>query len=372
MRVLYFTSGFTPHDRRFLEGLARSEHTILYLPLLSGLPVGYRAKLPAEIQPFEPLMEAEKLAWFEYPQAMRRFGAFIRREQPDLVHAGPIQKCSAVAAMAGFHPLVNMSWGSDLLWETRKPPAALLARYALSKTDAFVGDCRAVAERAAYYGMDRERIVIFPWGINLDHFKPGHDETILQELDWGDAFVLLSTRSLEPFYGVDLIVRAFIRISPEVPSLRLLLLGEGSQKTHFQKMVRDAGLEERVHFAGTQSRADLPGFYRSADLYLSATKSDGSSVSLLEAMGCGLPSLVSDIPGNREWVVPGETGWLFQSGDPGSLMAALISILDDRGELAEVGQAARNVVEKRADWRANFPKLFDAYQLAQDFSGRGD
>jgi hypothetical protein len=53
-------------------------------------------------------------------------------------------------------------------------------------------------------------------------------------------------------------------------------------------------------------------------------------------------------------------------------VAALKAILDNRGKLAEVGEAARDIVEKRADWHANFPKLFDAYQIAQAYSGRSD
>ena len=62
--------------------------------------------------------------------------------------------------------------------------------------------------------------------------------------------------------------------------------------------------------------------YRAADLYLSASHSDGSSVSLMEALGCGLPVLVSDIPGNREWVTDGEQGWLFPDGDDAAAVAA--------------------------------------------------
>ena len=80
-------------------------------------------------------------------------------------------------------------------------------------------------------------------------------------------------------------------------------------------MVRESGLEDKVHFAGQVDYVDLPKYYRVAHLYLSASIVDGSSVSLLEAMSCGIPALVSDIPGNREWVVPGRNGWLFPTGD---------------------------------------------------------
>jgi glycosyltransferase involved in cell wall biosynthesis len=112
----------------------------------------------------------------------------------------------------------------------------------------------------------------------------------------------------------------------------------------------------------------LPRYYRSADLYISASHSDGTSISLLEAMACGRPVLVSDIPGNRAWVEPGVQGWWFLDGNLRSLADAFSEAYNQRQRLSEMGQAARRLAEEHADWPKNFNKLLDAYNLALNHS----
>jgi glycosyltransferase involved in cell wall biosynthesis len=124
---------------------------------------------------------------------------------------------------------------------------------------------------------------------------------------------------------------------------------------------------DRVYFPGQVNFAGLPGYYRSSSLYLSASHSDGTSISLLEALGCGCPVLVSDIPGNREWITPGKQGWLFADGDVDSLTRGLLEILKNRECLPQVSLAARELAEQRADWEVNFPKLLKAYAIAVDY-----
>jgi len=218
--------------------------------------------------------------------------------------------------------------------------------------------------------MSSERIVVFPWGVNLSQFNSQGSAKARQKLGWGPDFILLSARMWEPIYGVDLLVKAFVHAAQRLPSLRLIILGDGSQHTLIHGLVADAGLDGRVHFAGMVANASLPDYYRSADLYISASHSDGSSVSLLEAMACGLPSVVSNIPGNMEWVKHGETGWSFADGTIGELTKGIFTAVQYKDDLKSMGQMARDVVEVRADWNKNFPKMIEAYQLAIEYTNR--
>jgi glycosyltransferase involved in cell wall biosynthesis len=99
-----------------------------------------------------------------------------------------------------------------------------------------------------------------------------------------------------------------------------------------------------------------------ADMYVSASHIDGSSVSLMEALACGRPVLVSDIPGNREWVEPGVNGWLFSDGDVDDLAGKILLAAEKRQELASMSISARKIAEERADWERNFPVLLDTYE----------
>ena len=134
--------------------------------------------------------------------------------------------------------------------------------------------------------------------------------------------------------------------------------------------MEQAGLSDRAHVPGVVEPEELPAYYRAADLYVSASRSDGSSISLLEAMASGRPALVSDIPGNKEWVRSGENGWLFSDGDVEELATDLVKAASSRSELADMGAQARRIVEARGDWTSNFPKLLEAYQLAMSLPVR--
>ena len=207
-------------------------------------------------------------------------------------------------------------------------------------------------------------MVLFPWGVDLDQFSPGSGDILRERQGWQDAFVLLSLRSWEPVYGVDVIARAFVQAAQQEAGLRLLLLGGGSQAGRILEILQRGGVEERVFYGGQVNNSMLPEYYRAADLYLSASHSDGSSVSLMEALACGRPVLVSDIAGNREWLENNPGGWLFKDGDAEELAKGILNAYRNRSKLDEVGQSARMLAEERADWSQNFQKLLGAYDLA--------
>jgi glycosyltransferase involved in cell wall biosynthesis len=88
----------------------------------------------------------------------------------------------------------------------------------------------------------------------------------------------------------------------------------------------------------------------------------------MEALACGLPALVSDIAGNREWLEGSPAGWLFPDGDEAAVASGILDAYRLRGKLQEVRSAARELAEQRADWNVNFQRLLDAYELALQLS----
>ena len=144
----------------------------------------------------------------------------------------------------------------------------------------------------------------------------------------------------------------------------MTLLGGGSQGARIRQILHNGGVLDRAIFGGQISQNELPRWYHWADVYISPSHVDGSSVSLMEALACGLPCLVSDIPANKEWVTEGENGWLFSDGDADALAAKILQAMDQRKSLPEIGNAARTVAEERADWKKNSAKLMQAYQRA--------
>jgi len=320
-------------------------------------------KLPQGVTPLAYGLSGCPFSWYRsiaYRDAIRKRVVDIK---PDVIHAGPIQHVAFFAVLNKVAPVLTMSWGSDLLVSADSNPInRWITSYTLSHSAGFAGDCQPVKEKALAFGVLEEDIFLFPWGIDLERFSPVKTSPIRQKLNWQDQFIILSNRSWENLYGVDTVVKAFINASRHTPELRLLLLGSGSMEEQITQMIETSGVKDQVHIAGQISNDMLDDYYHAGDLYISASYSDGSSVSLMEALACGLPSLVSDIPGNREWVTENLEGWRFTPGDVDELTGKILEIYGSRDCLNQVKTAARCKAEAKADWSQNFQILLKAYQ----------
>ena len=373
MRILYFTRDYTTHDRRFLAALAHTGHQVYYLRLEQRGQQLEDRPLPPQVEIVHWAGGQRPARWQDGPRLLASLQRVIRKIKPDLVQAGPIQTCALLVALAGFRPLVSVSWGSDLLRDAgRNAWNRWATRYTLARSSVLVGDCNPVRQKAIAYGMRDQRIVTFPWGVDLQHFSPDGTSgagrppifSTSPSTPGSEPFTLLSTRGWEPVYGVDVIARGFVLAAREHPELQLLMLAGGSQAGLLRQIFQKGGVSGQVHFPGQVSQVELPHYYRNADLYLSASHSDGTSISLLEAMASGTPALVSDIPGNREWVQPGVQGWWFPDGDAEGLAAGVLQAIQQRANLAGMGRAARRLAQEKADWEKNFPQLLKAYEMA--------
>lgn len=344
MRILYASEQFGPHDRRFLAAIVEGGHEVLFLP--SSVPQGQ--DLPIGVELLEGHLKTA-----------------IARTKPALVLAGPLHTSAYQVAQCGFRPWVAMSWGSDILYMAQRNPfARRRVASALRAASVLIADCETVAAAAVAMRFPRERITVFPWGVDLARFSPSRgDDGLRQRLGWQDAFVLLHLRAWEPLYGSETVLRAFLALASKHPRLRLLMPGGGRLATRFAKLVEASGFADRVHFPGYLSQEQLPALYNAADLYISASHSDGSSVSFMEALASGLPALVSDIPGNREWVHPGAEGWLFPVGDAAALADKIVAAMN-APDLKELGHQARRTAEARADWSRNKLGLQRAFEMA--------
>lgn len=363
MRVLYFSDNTSDHNRRFLEKLAQAElDTWFFDPTSDCLPENWLPKGVHWIRPTQVLDRMAEPA--EFAQVLKQFRRLLREISPDLIHAGPTHNCGYVTALSGFHPWLLMSWGSDVLYEANRGDQWMQAtQAALMSADAFFCDCGAVRVRAReIVNIADYRIVQFPWGIRKGAYSPFGPLPAEFGREAGTQ-VILSTRSWEPIYGIQILLEAFRKAYRADARLRLLLLGDGSEARRVRQFVDDHGLGGAIHIPGKIGRPDMPKWFRAADIYISCSRSDGTSVSLLEAMATGLPAVVTDLPANREWVTADENGWLSAAdssdGFADNILRAARLSPEQRHRFAE---SSRKIVDQRADWDRNFPKLLKMYE----------
>lgn len=255
--------------------------------------------------------------------------------------------------------LVGLSWGYDLM--AMDPQASAW----LGELDGLIVDSSANRDLAAAAGLAAERITFLPWGVDLSAF-PFH-------APWIDAFMLgvpphahlvLSLRAHEPLYRVGDVLAAFalVRRRPDAhedfPDPFLIIGHTGSLTDGLRRQAAELGIADRVRFLGSVPEADLVPLLGRAACYVTAAETDGTSVTLLQAMACGTPVIASRTPGNLGWITDGDTGYTFDTGDIDGLAAVIDRVI--HAYPLEVVQRARQRVEREADWHRNLPRLRDA------------
>lgn len=342
MKVAYLTGGHPVHDDAFVTAIRMAGHSVTV------------TRVP------QPGPANDDLAHVAIDGAIRA--------KPDVIHAGPIQDVAAVVADLGGHPLVAASWGFDLVADTADVAGRARAVWALERSSVLIVDCRAAGRVATRLGMNPARIITLPWGVDLRKFRPAGPSRSLSgggHVRSDDRIVVLTARQHEPVYGVDVVIEGFILAALREPRLELVVIGQGSLTEQLKARVSVANLWHRIRFVGAIPHDELPAWMAAADVYVSGSHVDGSSVTLLEAMATGLPAIVSDIAGNREWVRNGRSGSWFPDGDADALAAALTAIAaTPRVRRLDMGALGRRTVESRADWHANLTRLWHAYALA--------
>lgn len=361
MKIIYFSFDYGPHDHRFLSVLSESEHKSYFVRLQRGPRQVEDRPVPENVEIVLWKGGQKAFEWRDLPGLILDFRRVVNQIKPDLIHAGPIQTCALIAVLSGFRPILTMSWGFDLMKDVHRGRAwEWLTRFTLPRSTYFTSDAQVTRDMAVQYGMNPDRTVVFPWGVDLDHFCPRPASAT--QVGAAPDFTLFCNRSWEANYGVDVLAKAFVTVASQRDDVSLMLLGGGSQASMLRQIFIHGGVDDRVTYPGYVPNRELPRYYQMADLYISPSHVDGSSVSLMEALACGLPCLVSDIPANKEWVRDGQNGWLFRDNNHHELAEKILAAIEQRASLPKLAETARATAQEKANWPKNAQTLLETYE----------
>jgi len=258
------------------------------------------------------------------PRGWLRFHSWLRREQPDVLHAhlphaAWLARWSRLAAPV---PLVV-----DTLHSSATGRIGRHFGYACSRwlTDHVTAVSQATAASHLAAGMVSESKLSVVWnGIDVGRWQPDARARLQarEELGVKDEFLWLAVGRLEGVKDYPCLLRAMTR-TPE--RARLLVLGAGPQEGRLRELAEWLGLKQRVRFAGFEP--NVARWMRAADGFVLSSRYEGLPMVLLEAGACGVPVVATDVPGTREVVVDGETGWLTPAGDTQELAETMMKLM---------------------------------------------
>jgi glycosyltransferase involved in cell wall biosynthesis len=263
--------------------------------------------------------------------------------QPELpVLAGPLTSITSTLLPLP-NRCVGLSWGFDLIEIAGHGTDASW----LPHLDHLIVDSPITHAIAREQGMPAEGITCIPWGVDLQQFTPIPTST--------NEPIVLSLRGLEALYRVSDLIAAWPAVMKKYPRARLLIGNQGSLRESLEAQAGELGIGASVTFLGSIPEGELPELFGSVTLYVSTSPVDGTSVTMLQAMACRAPVLVTDTPANRVWIEPGDSGFVFPVGDIDLLASSINDILTAEGayNVSEITAKARQIVEERADWQRN-------------------
>lgn len=265
------------------------------------------------------------------PLLVGRLARMFRAQRPDIVHThnpAPHLYGALAATLARGYPggalarVIHTKHGRNHPDDARK---VILNRVASALSDRIVAvsdEARGVVLQAER--IDAGKVLTIHNGVDTSAFRPAADKDGLRRRLGlrPSAFLLGCVARLSPEKDHATLLEAFARLVRRAEGVRLCVVGDGILRASLERRVRDLHIEDTVDFLGM--RADVAELMGAFDAFVLASKTEGISLTLLEAAASGLPIIATSVGGNGEIVRAGQSGWLVPASDPEWLAAALL------------------------------------------------
>jgi len=295
--------------------------------------------------------------FLKYLLAVPECRKIVLRINPDLINAHFVPNYGLIGRRLNRRPLAVSAWGSDILVSAKKSWLhRVRAGWVLKGADWLTSDSLFLTEEMTKLGGDRNKISTFPMGVAPEFLtdKP-------KKLSDKTKLTVISTRKMELVYNLNLLISAISMVLEKSEEVNLVLVGEGSQRAKLQSQINRKGLGNRVEFTGKANQEELVNLLRAAGIYVSTSLSDSTSVSLLEAFASGLVPIVTDIPGNREWIREGENGFLVPVDKPEILAEKIVYVGQNLTSLQAMIDNNWKSVKDNANYQRNLNILREKF-----------
>jgi L-malate glycosyltransferase len=300
---------------------------------------------------------------FEFPLYTPALASKIvevtRFEKLDILHAHYAIPHATSAFLAreilnGDLRIVTTLHGTDITLVGLEPSFLPVMKFSIEKSDGVTAVSRFLREKTTTnYGI-RKEIRVIPNFVDTEKYRRIECEGIRERFAPAGEKILVHVSNFRAVKRVPDVIRIFDQVRKKVPS-RLILVGDGPDRSACEMLVRELELQQEVKFLGKQQ--ELVPILSAADLFLMPSQSESFGLSALEAMSCGVPVISSSVGGLPELQVQGETGYVAEFGDTDRMARYAVELLTSESRYARFSAAAR----------ARAVEHFDVHRIVVDY-----
>ena len=302
--------------------------------------------------------------------AVRSLRKLLVDVQPALVHVNDLwwvpHTVRAVAGLSHRIPII-----AHVRQESQPKK---VRQYALDRVDYVVAVSHQVEQGVLTGGVSSHQV--------RTHYS-GVDCSVMASSEWShdiraqhgvsrEALLLGTVANLLPLKGYEVMLDALPVILSAMPAVHYLIIGGGEAEygARLKAITVERGIAERVHFAGFQD--SVASYLSALDLYVHPSLKEAFGLAVVEAMAMGKAVVATTTGGLPEVVVQGETGWLVPPGDPKSLAAAVVSLLEDKVRREQMGRSGKARAQERFSLDASVRQMEQLYgEILEAQKGRG-
>jgi glycosyltransferase involved in cell wall biosynthesis len=361
MRILLLSDTYSEHTEKWALGLASNGIEVGLFSFNKASYAWYQ-NTPNITVLYEPISEitsdkiSSKLLYLKYVSLLKKS---IAKFMPDVVHAHYATSYGLIGALSGFHPFVISAWGTDVMKFPQKNFVfKSILKYNLNKADAICATSHTIKDYLK--PVTSKNIHVIPFGVNIEEFSKKEVKSLFSD----ESFVIGCIKALEDLYNIDVLIKAFAVLKSKFPSksLKLLIIGVGSQEAELKKMVSDLKLTEDVTFTGRIAFSEVSHYFNMLDVLANISDYESFGVSVIEAMACEKPVIATNTGGLKEIIENSTFGSLVEIDNVEQTAYEMERYLLDENLKQKVGKAARAKVVEKYNWTNNIHQMIDLYR----------
>ena len=252
------------------------------------------------------------------------------------------------------------------LWLLMAKVKAWLRVYIMKKADLILPTTRWFEEGLVEKGIPKSKLMPFPNGIDLEYFSKRDDKDVREKYCMGNSKVIIYLGVMGKTRKLDIIINAFAKVKQKTQAVKLLMVGDGTDRKNLEKLSEELGIKEEVIFTGQVHQSEVPNFIAAADIGLSPVPplsfyKVSSPIKMLEYMAMGKPVVANEEIHEHKEILEASGGGVLVQFSVESFACAIIKLLEHPEAAAAMGKKGHEWVAKNRSYEILARKLEERY-----------